>query len=156
MSGTDFNIRKMNDTDISFVAQIEKECFSSPWSEEGLKSEVNNPSAEFFVLEKDGAVAAYMGMHTVLDECYIANVAVKGEHRKKGYGQRLVENALEVAENKGCSFITLEVRISNLAAISLYEKCGFEKMGERKNFYSAPTENALIMTKYFNRETEGK
>ena len=88
-------------------------------------------------------------MHIVLDECYIANVAVKSTHRKKGYGQLLIENALTVAEDNSCAFITLEVRISNSPAISLYEKCGFEKVGERKNFYSCPTENALIMTKYF-------
>ena len=66
-----------------------------------------------------------------------------------GFGQKLVENAISVCTDKECAFITLEVRVSNLAAISLYESCGFEKIGERKNFYTSPTENALIMTKYF-------
>lgn len=149
MTGADYIIRKMTADDVSAVAEIEKECFSSPWSEQGLLSETENPSAEFFVLEENGSIAAYMGMHIILDECYIANVAVKGSLRKKGYGQRLVENALETAKNKGCFFITLEVRVSNIPAISLYEKCGFDKVGERKDFYSAPKENALIMTKYF-------
>lgn len=149
MKGADYIIRKMTAEDTSAVAEIEKECFSSPWTQQGLMSEVENPSAEFFVLEKDGCIAAYMGMHIVLDECYIANVAVRGSMRKQGYGKRLVENALKLAEEKGCLFITLEVRVSNAPAISLYEKCGFEKMGERKDFYSAPKENALIMTKYF-------
>ncbi len=149
MNSTDFIIRKMTADDVSAVAEIEKECFSSPWTQQGLLSETENPSAEFFVLEKDKCIAAYMGMHIVLDECYIANVAVKDSCRKKGYGQRLVENALQIAKQKGCFFITLEVRLSNLPAISLYEKCGFEKAGERKDFYSYPKENALIMTKYF-------
>ena len=149
MSSDTFSLRKMNTAHIPSVAEIEKECFSSPWTQEGLAAEIENPSAEFFVLEAEGTVAAYMGMHIVLDECYIANVAVRRDFRKRGFGRRLVENALEVAKEKSCSFITLEVRVSNLAAISLYESCGFEKIGERKNFYTSPTENALIMTKYF-------
>ena len=149
MSSADFSLRRMEEMDIPLVAEIEKECFSSPWTEEGLAAETENPSAHFFVLESESTLAAYMGMHIVLDECYIANVAVKRAFRKRGFGRRLVENALAVAKEKGCGFITLEVRISNLAAISLYEKCGFERVGERKNFYTYPTENALIMTKYF-------
>ncbi len=149
MTEADYTIRKMTADDASAVAEIEKECFSSPWTVQGLLSETDNPSAEFFVLEEKGVIAAYMGMHIVLDECYIANVAVKGSYRKKGYGQRLVENALDTAKSKDCYFITLEVRVSNTPAISLYEKCGFERLGERKDFYSCPKENALIMTKYF-------
>jgi len=149
MNNTDFTVRKMEESDIPLVALIEKECFSSPWTKAGLLTETKNPSAEFFVLESENNLAAYMGMHIVLDECYIANVAVKKDFRKRGFGKILVENALTVAKQKGCAFITLEVRVGNLAAISLYEKCGFEKVGERKNFYTCPTENALIMTKYF-------
>lgn len=144
-----FKIRKMTADDIPFVALIEKECFSSPWSEEGLKSELSNPSAEFYVLEKEESLCAYMGMHIVLDECYIANIAVSPAFRRRGYGLALVENALTVAREKCCSFISLEVRVSNKSAIALYEKCGFEGLGERKDFYSSPRENALIMTKYF-------
>ena len=144
-----FSVRKMQKQDVPLVAELEKECFSSPWTEDGLGTEISNPSAEFFVLETENTVAAYMGMHIVLDECYIANVAVKKAFRKRGFGKVLVENAVAVAKEKGCSFITLEVRVSNAPAIALYEKCGFEKIGERKNFYTAPTENALIMTKYF-------
>lgn len=144
-----FIIRKMTAQDINAVAEIEKECFSSPWTEEGLISELTNSQAEFFVLESDGTVAAYMGMHIVLDECYIANVAVSPAFRRRGLGKKLVENALTVAREKNCSFITLEVRVSNSPAIGLYTDCGFEKIGERKNFYSVPTENALIMTRYF-------
>lgn len=149
MAQADYIIRKMTADDVSDVAEIEKECFSSPWTHQGLLSETENPSAEFFVLEENGTVAAYMGMHIILDECYIANVAVRGCMRKKGYGQRLVENAVNVAKSKNCFFITLEVRVSNTPAIALYEKCGFDKVGQRKDFYCAPKENALIMTKYF-------
>lgn len=150
MNTNSFIIRKMAENDIHAVALIEKECFSSPWSEDGLRSELTNSSAEFYVLEQNGIIKAYMGMHIILDECYIANVAVKNDSRRMGFGVALVENALSVAEKKGCFFITLEVRVSNEKAISLYSKCGFESLGERKDFYSSPKENALIMTKYFN------
>ena len=144
------SIHKMTAEDIPFIAEIEKDCFSQPWTEAGLSSELDNPSAEFFTLTENGTVAAYMGMHIILDECYIANVAVKPDFRKKGYGQHLVKNAILQAEKLGCQFISLEVRQSNTPAISLYEKCGFESPGLRKGFYSHPTEDAVIMTKYIN------
>ncbi len=140
-------IRKMTEADIDFVAQIERDCFSSPWTEEGLKAELTNEQAHFYVLESEGAIAAYMGMHIILDECYIANVAVSPSFRRNGFGESLVENAVAVARGNKCVFITLEVRRSNGGAIALYSKCGFECLGERKDFYSHPTENALIMTR---------
>lgn len=149
MSDNSFTIKKLTYEDVSSVASIESECFSTPWSEEGIKSEISNPSAEFFVLEENDTACAYMGMYIILDECYIANVAVKKDFRRKGYGLALVENAISVAREKDCSFISLEVRVSNHKAIALYSKCGFESLGVRKNFYSSPVENALIMTKYF-------
>ncbi len=145
-------IRPMTEDDVKSVAEIEKECFSHPWSEEGIRQELFNDSARFFVAEKMGKAVGYMGMHIVLDECYIANVAVLPSHRRKGIAQKLLTNALLKAESEGCSFISLEVRVSNCGAIGLYEKNGFEKMGERKNFYQSPTENALIMTKTFDKE----
>ncbi len=144
----DFLIRRMSQGDVPFVAEIEKECFSSPWSEQGLFSELSNEQAYFYVLEAEGTVAAYMGMHIILDECYITNVAVKGSFRRRGFAEALVKNAISVSEEKNCCFITLEVRKSNEKAISLYSKCGFENLGERKDFYTEPKENAYIMTKY--------
>lgn len=142
-------IMMMTESDVKAVAEIEKACFSKPWSEDGIREELTNDSARFFVFKKNGEIAGYMGMHIVLDECYIANVAVLPSHRRQGIGEKLVSNGINVAKNEGCAFITLEVRLSNASAVALYEKSGFEKVGERKNFYSDPTENALIMTKYF-------
>ncbi len=145
-------VRPMTEADVKAVAEIEKECFSQPWSEDGIRQELFNDSARFFVAEKMGKAVGYMGMHIVLDECYIANVAVLPTYRRQGIAQKLLTNALLKAESEGCSFISLEVRVSNSGAIGLYEKNGFEKMGERKNFYQSPTENALIMTKTFDKE----
>ena len=137
----------MSEKHISQIAALERECFSEPWSEDGLTAELTNSQARFFVCEKENEVLGYMGMHIILDECYIANVAVYPHCRGKGIGNTLVRYCIGRAEEEGCSFITLEVRKSNLGAIALYEKNGFLTVGERKNFYSHPTENGLIMTK---------
>ncbi len=144
-------IAAMSEEDTEDIAAIEKECFSLPWSLEGIKEELHNDSARFFVFRADGRTVGYIGCHVVLDECYIANVAVLPDFRRQGIGERLIERAVKAAADEGCAFISLEVRVSNNAAISLYEKLGFERIGERKNFYSSPTENALIMTKFFNQ-----
>ena len=132
---------------IAKVAELESECFSEPWSEEGLSAELTKSEARFFVCENEGELAGYMGMHIILDECYITNVAVFPQLRRKGIGEALVSHCVKKAAEEGCSFISLEVRVSNSAAIALYEKLGFERVGERKNFYSRPTENGLIMTR---------
>lgn len=141
------NTVPMTEKHISQVAALEKECFSEPWSEDGLTSELTNEQARFFVCEEEGKVLGYMGMHIILDECYIANVAVFPDCRRRGIGERLVKHCTEVAKKEGCCFITLEVRKSNLGAIALYKKNGFAVVGERKDFYSHPKENGLIMTK---------
>lgn len=145
-------VTPMKKTDVSFVAEIEKECFLHPWSDNAISNELTNENAHFFVSSVFGEICGYIGTHIVLDECYIANLAVKKDFRKKGIGKKLLLKAEENAKSKDCSFITLEVRKSNTPAISLYEKCGFTVCGERKNFYTEPQENALIMTKYFNGE----
>lgn len=143
-------IRMMTEADVKSIAEIERACFSKPWSEDGIREELTNENARFFVFKNNGEIAGYMGMHIVLDECYITNVAVLPSYRRQGIGEKLISYGESIAEKEGCAFITLEVRVSNSVAIALYEKSGFERVGERKNFYSDPTENALIMTKYFN------
>lgn len=144
---SEIDVRSMAEKDVKAVAKIEKQCFSKPWSVDGIRSELTNENAHFFVATKLGTVCGYIGMHIILDECYIANVAVSPKWQKSRIGYALAQKAVSVAEKKGCRFVSLEVRKSNTPAISLYEKCGFVPMGERKGFYSEPTEDALIMTK---------
>ena len=144
----DVLLKPMTKEDIPFIAELERECFSSPWTEKGLTEELTNENAVFFTARKSGEVVGYMGMHCVLDECYIANVAVSDRERRQGIGRQLLRCAEEKARERDCSFISLEVRVSNEGAIALYCSEGYEKIGERRNFYSSPTENALIMTKY--------
>ena len=140
----------MSPEHVGQIAELEKQCFSLPWSEKAIKTELKNEGAMFFVAKRCNGIAGYIGMHKVLDECYIANIAVFPEYRRQGIGDRILSFAENTARQKGCSFISLEVRVSNLPAIALYEKRGYLKQGERKDFYSNPKENALIMTKYFN------
>ena len=134
---------------IPHLAELEKQCFSTPWTRDGILSELTNETARFFVAEFMGETAGYLGMHIVLDECYIANIAVKEKFRRMGIGNALLKKGEERAKEENCAFISLEVRVSNEKAIALYRKRGYNEMGERKNFYSDPVENALIMTKDF-------
>lgn len=142
-----FRILPMTQQDVAFVAETEKECFSSPWSEQGIKAELSNENARFFVAKSLSDSLGYIGMHIVLDECYIANVAVPRRHRRKGIGEALVSHALSIAGKEGCVFVSLEVRPSNTSAVALYEKLGFKRAGIRKSFYTSPAEDGLIMTK---------
>lgn len=139
-------ICNMSECDIAEVARLEKECFSSPWSEQQLREELDNPTARFLVLKLGEKVLGYIGANNIANEVYITNIAVFPEYRQKGYGEKLLSRLCYLSTAEGAEFVTLEVRKSNKTAIRLYEKCGFEKVGERKNFYFDPTEDAYIYT----------
>lgn len=143
-----FKIEKMAVTHIEEIARLEKECFSSPWSEDGIKSELHNNFARFFVVASEDKIAGYIGAHNVLGEVYITNVAVFSEYRRNGVGRALVEFLVDEMKAENAGFVTLEVRKSNFNAISLYEKCGFQRVGERKDFYEKPREDAVLMTNF--------
>lgn len=128
---------------------IETECFSHPWSRHSLENELNNETSLFFVAKEENEVIGYIGMSIVIDEGYIFNVAVRESYRNKGIATALINELVTYGKKNNFCFITLEVRESNLPAISLYSKFGFIKAGERKDYYSNPKENAILMTKYF-------
>ena len=138
-------ISAMTRADIPKIHTLEALCFSSPWSEAALESELENEAARFIVCKIDGEVAGYVGSICVLDECSITNVAVFPEFRRQSVGSELINSLCTLAKNGGITNIFLEVRKSNDAARRLYEKCGFSVCGERKNFYTAPVEDAYIM-----------
>lgn len=143
---------KMNQRHISDVAEIERQCFSKPWSENAIAAELENDSAHFFVAKLCGEVIGYIGMHCAADECYVANVGVLKKYRRMGVGSALIKYAADTARQMKMSFISLEVRPSNTEAVRIYERFGFERVGLRKNFYSEPKEDGLIMTLRFNEE----
>lgn len=141
-------ISPMSEKDISEIAELEKACFSEPWSEKSLREELTNDTARFYVLRDNEKLLGYIGANNVMGEVYITNVAVNENCRGKGYGKMLVNHLVKQSEAEDALFVTLEVRKSNENAIALYKKCGFQRVGERKNFYSKPTEDALIYTLY--------
>ncbi len=141
-------VREMTENDVIEIAELENECFSEPWSENALREELTNETARFYVLRDNENLLGYIGANNICNEVYITNVAVNSKYRGKGYGKILVNHLIKQSELEKAFFITLEVRKSNKNAISLYEKCNFKLLGERKNFYSKPVEDALIYTYY--------
>ena len=142
-------IEKMTKEHLDSVYIIETECFSHPWSKQSLENELNNDTSLFWVATENNDVIGYIGMSVVIDEGYIFNVAVSETYRKKGVGSALINEIVTYGKKNNLCFITLEVRESNINAQSLYSKFGFIKVGERKNYYSEPKENAILLTKYF-------
>ena len=131
------------------IEEIEKACFSMPWTIEQLKSQLKDSQHEFIAaLDDEGRVLGYVGMMYVLDEGYISNVAVDPEARRQGIGRDLIKELMDRAAALDLAFVTLEVRCSNAAAIALYEKQGFLPVGKRKNYYDFPREDAILMTHF--------
>lgn len=148
MNLDDIQIVKMQPNHVSGVYEIEKTCFSQPWTIEGISAELDNENARFLVALKVEKVVGYVGMHNICSCGYLTNIAVLPEYRRLGIAKELLRRIISLGENEDMEFISLEVRESNLVAINLYESLGFKEVGMRRNFYSKPTENAIIMTKF--------
>ena len=133
------------------LEQLERTCFSRPWSRKMLAEELDNQCAAFLVaLEPETEkVIGYAGLLVAADEGYITNVAVDPSRRRQGVAAQLLQVFDNFARGNQLAFLTLEVRPSNAAAIALYQGFGFEEVGRRKNYYDLPKEDALILTKYF-------
>ncbi len=145
----------MNGDHLDEIAALERVCFPDPWSRNMLAEELDNALAAFLVaLDKQGAVAGYAGLHVVLDEGYILNVAVRPDCRRRGVAGQLLQVFLDFARGNRLAFLTLEVRASNYAAIALYGSRGFRGVGRRKNYYEHPREDAVIMTLDLSGEQE--
>lgn len=140
-------IETMNAAHVAQIAQLEKICFSDPWSEKSVASELNNPLALWLTAVEGERVTGYIGSQTVMDETDMMNVAVHPDFRRKGIAEALVNALVEALKSKGSRCLTLEVRASNVPAITLYEKLGFSEIGRRKNYYRNPREDALILRK---------
>ena len=132
------------------VAQIERNCFSHPWTEEMLLDELDNLLSSWIcALGENGVVLGYAGLSVVAGEGYINNIAVRQEYRKQGVASALLDVFLRFAQAQKLEFITLEVRLSNQAAKRLYLKHGFAQVGRRKDYYDDPREDAILMTRTF-------
>ncbi len=140
-------IREMKPADVSAIGALEKLCFSDPWSENSIASELDNPLSYWLVAEINGEIAGYIGSQSVLDGADMMNLAVAPAYRKQGIGEKLVQALAEGLQQKGIIALLLEVRVSNTPAISLYEKLGFVQVGLRPRYYHNPREDALILRK---------
>lgn len=145
-------ILPMNESHIEPIAELEKRCFSAPWSEKGIKEELDNEAAHFLAAVSSDRLLGYIGVHEVCGEAYIDNIAVQPEYRRLGIADNLLKPAEDGAKSRNCEFISLEVRKSNFSAVALYSKRGYSAVGERKNFYTNPQEDAIIMTLNFGGE----
>ena len=141
-------IKQATKKDIKDIASLEKQCFSAPWSENAVMESMEHNTVFFKALYQN-KFAGYIGVTAVADEGYISNIAVKKEFRENGIGSMLIDRAATFSRERRLSFLSLEVRVSNSAAISVYENLGFTKAGNRKDFYESPKEDGLIMTRRF-------
>lgn len=144
-----FRIKDADERNVKDIAFLEAENFSSPWSENAILTEIHNPLSTFLVCTDRDDVVGYISAQNIVGEMYIGNIAVNKEYRRQGIGSALLLALIRRASAQKCAFVTLEVRVSNREARKLYEKNGFQIVGERKNFYSDPAENAVIYTLYF-------
>ena len=143
-------ITEMTADDIPALSLLEKECFREPWSENAFIYELTNKNALFLTAKNQTEILGYIGSHLVLDECYITNIAVCSDYRRKGVAKRLIYELLKILQNKNASFATLEVRKSNKEAVALYEKLGFTLSGTIKNGSQKPLEDTIILTLTLN------
>lgn len=140
-------IKAMKEAQVPQIAALERVCFSDPWSEKSILSELENPLSCWLVAMDGERLAGYVGSQTVLGETDMMNLAVDPDYRRKGLGKELILSLIEALRQRESRCLTLEVRDSNASARALYEKLGFSEIGRRKNYYRSPKEDALILRK---------
>lgn len=150
------DIRNAQITDAVQIAVIEKACFSTPWSVDSVESFIKNDTAYVLCAYSGEKAVGYIGTYECFGEADITNVAVLPDYRNNGIAKNLISRLVEHCVAHGIGIIRLEVRETNTTAISLYEKFGFYKVGLRKNYYSHPKENAVLMDLVLNTATENK
>jgi len=149
MLTSNITIRPMEEKDLDEVCRMEEEAFSMPWHRESFLEMIQNENALYLVaLDEKNEILGSCGVLNIVGDGSVTNVVVDQKYRNQGIGSLLMKELLKQGEeNLGIEAFTLEVRVSNLNAIRLYEKMGFENVGIRKNFYEKPTEDAIIMWK---------
>jgi len=143
-----FFIRRMRESDLAAIGEIEALSFSNPWSDNTFLGEIQNTSVSFpmVVVRRPGdEVVGYIVFWHIRDDVQVNNIAVHPECRGLGLGEAMMRFAIAKVREAGAAFVTLEVRRSNTPAMTLYRKLGFEIMGTRKNYYTKPDEDALVM-----------
>ena len=146
----EYRIIDTTEAQLEQIEEIERQCFSCPWTMDQLRSQLSDDRHVFLAaVTENGAVLGYVGMMFVLDEGYISNVAVAPARRRQGVADALISALMMRAEELGLAFVTLEVRAGNEPAKALYAKHGFVPVGRRKNYYDLPKEDAILMTRFW-------
>ena len=140
-------IVKMNESHVAQIAALEKVCFSDPWSEASIASELRNEWSLWLVDDEDGQVVAYVGSQSAPPDADIMNVAVAPAYRRQGRGEAILLAMMDALRKLGRENLFLEVRESNAPALALYERLGFVQVGKRPRYYANPVEDALILRK---------
>ena len=147
---SDIEIFSMTVNDLEIIKDELEEKFDKFWTYGILKSEIVNINSKYIVAKYKEEIVGFAGITIILDESNIMNIVVKKEKRMKGIGKLLLQKLIEISQELGTKFITLEVNINNKPAINLYKKFGFKEVGIRKKYYNS-IDDALIMTKEFDK-----
>lgn len=139
--------RRMTPEDVPFISRLEEETFSMPWSPDSFLEMIGKEDARYYVAEQDGCILGGCGVLMIAGEGNITNVVIAPEARNQGIGTAMLRHLMAEGDREGLTAYTLEVRVSNAAAIHVYEKLGFVSAGIRPGFYEKPTEDAIIYWK---------
>ena len=145
MDPIELKLTGLSEEQIPQIAELEKQCFSDPWSEASLRSELSSPVSVWVVAEQQGAVVGYAGAHLVEGDADILNVAASPLLRRQGIGRTVLTALLRELRQRNAASVILEVRESNLPALGLYASLGFRQVGLRPGYYEKPRENALLL-----------
>jgi [ribosomal protein S18]-alanine N-acetyltransferase len=149
--GPAIRIRPMVESDLSAVTAIERASFTMPWTLDTFQGLLRRFDSHLFVAEAAGEVVAYAVVWIVVDQAELGDIAVVEGWRRRGIGRRLLETVLERVRSRGVRELFLEVRVSNHEARNLYERYGFVEVGRRKDYYSTPREDALVLRRKIER-----
>lgn len=140
----ELSVRRASVEDAGLIEEMERACFSDPWSLAAIENYLRNPAVYYVIAENDGEAVGYGGMTVVADECDIVSVAVTESARRGGVGIRLASEMLDICRTLGVATVFLEHRESNAAAAALYDRLGFVPYGVRRKYYTSPTEDAVL------------
>lgn len=140
-------IREMTEDDLAEVTRLERELFSDPWPISLFREDIASSLSHPYVLQIDNELVGYAVLWVAADEGHLTNIAVAEKYQRKSIAKKLLSFILKLASEMGLTLVVLEVRPSNVPAISLYEKFGFERLAVRKNYYRNPVEDCLVMRK---------
>lgn len=145
-------LEPMTEAHIPQIAALEAASFSTPWSESSIRAELSNPYALWLTAMDGECLAGYLGVQFGPDGGDIMTVATDPVFRRRGVAKNLICAMTEILRAKRLQWLTLEVRPSNVSAVGLYKALGFREVGRRPRYYKKPTEDALLMTLFFEEE----